>query len=209
MKFREMIVSVVGFDFEQSQFVDGKIINGIRSVTLYEVIVGGRLIAEESIEFGILSKEYQQSIFVGYFVEVGVYSATGEVRVRRMFVVCVVGRILNSKIARSQVIGVMIMGMGAVLMEELAVDDRLGYFVNYDMAGYEVSVYADILKQEVIFLDDIDFIFFSMKVKGVGELGLCGVSAVIVNAVYNVIGIRVRDYFIILDKLFDKLSDVV
>lgn len=176
---------------------------------LYEVIVGGRLIVEESIEFGILSKEYQQLIFVGYFVEVGVYSVMGEVWVWCMFVVCVVGCILNLKIVCSQVIGVMIMGMGVVLMEELVVDDCLGYFVNYDMVGYEVLVYVDILKQEVIFLDDIDFIFFLMKVKGVGELGLCGVSVVIVNVVYNVIGIWVWDYFIILDKLFDKLLDVV
>lgn len=45
----------------------------------------------------------------------------------------------------------MTMGMGAALMEELAVDDRLGYFVNHDMAGYEVPVHADIPKQEVIF----------------------------------------------------------
>ncbi|MFO6485276.1 molybdopterin cofactor-binding domain-containing protein [Escherichia coli] len=55
-----------------------------------------------------------------------------------------------------QVIGAMTMGMGAALMEELAVDDRLGYFVNHDMAGYEVPVHADIPKQEVIFLDDPD-----------------------------------------------------
>lgn len=45
----------------------------------------------------------------------------------------------------------MTMGMGAALMEELAVDDRLGYFVNHDMAGYEVPIHADIPKQEVIF----------------------------------------------------------
>ncbi len=48
-----------------------------------------------------------------------------------------------------------------------------------------------------------------MKAKGVGELGLCGVSAAIANAVYNATGIRVRDYPITLDKLLDKLPDVV
>ena len=49
----------------------------------------------------------------------------------------------------------------------------------------------------------------TMKAKGVGELGLCGVSAAIANAVYNATGIRVRDYPITLDKLLDKLPDVV
>ncbi|MFP1496571.1 molybdopterin cofactor-binding domain-containing protein [Escherichia coli] len=143
VKLREMIASGSRFDPEQSQFADGKITNGTRSATLNEATAGGRLTAEESIEFGTLSK-IQQSTFAGHFVEVGVHSATGEVRVRRMLAVCAAGRILNPKTARSQVIGAMTMGMGAALMEELAVDDRLGYFVNHDMAGYEVPVHADI-----------------------------------------------------------------
>jgi CO/xanthine dehydrogenase Mo-binding subunit len=33
-----------------------------------------------------------------------------------------------------------------------------------------------------------------MKAKGVGELGLCGVSAAVANAIYNATGVRVRDY---------------
>lgn len=96
-----MIASAVGFDPEQSQFADGKITNGTRSAMLHEATAGGRLTAEESIEFGTLSKEYQQSTFAGHFVEVGVHSATGEVRVRRMLAVCAAGRILNPKTARS------------------------------------------------------------------------------------------------------------
>ena len=76
-KLREMIASAVGFDPEQSQFADGKITNGTRSAMLHEATAGGRLIAEESIEFGTLSKEYQQSTFAGHFLEVGVHSATG------------------------------------------------------------------------------------------------------------------------------------
>ncbi len=54
------------------------------------------------------------------------------------------GRVLNPKTARSQVIGAMTMGVGAALMEELAVDKRTGFFVNHDLAGYEVPVHADI-----------------------------------------------------------------
>jgi xanthine dehydrogenase YagR molybdenum-binding subunit len=60
---------------------------------------------------------------------------TGEIRVRRMLAVCAAGRILNPKTARSQVIGAMTMGVGAALMEELAVDKRLGFFVNHDLAA--------------------------------------------------------------------------
>ena len=143
-----------------------------------------------------------------HFVEAAVDAATGEIRIRRMLAVCAAGRILNPKAARSQVIGAMTMGAGAALMEELAVDKRFGFFVNHDLAGYEVPVHADIPSQEVIFLDEVDPTTSPMKAKGVGELGICGVAAAVANAVYHATGIRVRNYPVTLDKLIDKLPDV-
>ena len=131
--------------------------------------------------------------------------ATGETRVRRMLAVCSAGRILNPKTARSQVIGAMTMGVGAALMEELVVDQRIGYFVNHDLAGYEVPTHADIPHQDVIFLDETDPISSPMKAKGVGELGICGVAAAVSNAIYNATGARIRDYPITLDKLIGQL----
>ena len=124
-----------------------------------------------------------------------------------MLAVCAAGRILNPKSARSQVIGAMTMGVGAALMEELAVDKRRGFFVNHDLAGYEVPVHADIPHQDVIFLDETDPISSPMKAKGVGELGICGVGAAVANAIYNATGVRVRDYPITLDKLLDRLPE--
>ena len=124
-----------------------------------------------------------------------------------MLAVCAAGRILNPKTARSQVIGAMTMGLGAALMEELLVDTRQGYFVNHDMASYEIPVHADIPLQEVIFLDDTDPVSSPVKAKGVGELGLCGVSAAIANAIYNATGVRRRDYPITPDKLLCALPD--
>ncbi|WP_336995633.1 aldehyde oxidoreductase molybdenum-binding subunit PaoC [Leclercia sp. UBA7405] len=209
VKLREAIAQQLGFDPATAEFADETISAQGRSAPLAEAAKSGVLTAEDSIEFGDLDKEYQQSTFAGHFVEVGVDSATGEVRVRRMLAVCAAGRILNPITARSQVIGAMTMGLGAALMEELAVDTRLGYFVNHDMAAYEVPVHADIPEQEVIFLEDTDPISSPMKAKGVGELGLCGVSAAIANAIYNATGVRVRDYPITLDKLIDALPDAV
>jgi xanthine dehydrogenase YagR molybdenum-binding subunit len=169
----------------------------------------GEIVAEDIIEFGDLAKKFQQSTFAAHFAEVGVDIATGESRIRRMLAVCAAGRILNPKSARSQVIGAMTMGIGAALSEELAVDKRLGFFVNHDLAGYEVPVHADVPHQEVIFLDEADAMSSPMKAKGVGELGLCGVSAAIANAIYNATGVRVREYPITLDKLLAKLPVMV
>jgi xanthine dehydrogenase YagR molybdenum-binding subunit len=125
-----------------------------------------------------------------------------------MLAVCAAGRILNPTSARSQMIGAMTMGVGAAIMEECAVDERFGFFVNHDLAGYEVPVHADIPHQDVIFLDETDPLSSPMKAKGVGELGICGVSAAVANAIYNAAGVRVRDYPITLDKFIDRLPPV-
>jgi xanthine dehydrogenase YagR molybdenum-binding subunit len=93
-------------------------------------------------------------------------------------------------------------------MEELAVDKRFGFFVNHDLASYEVPVHADIPHQEVVFLDEVDPTTSPMKAKGVGELGLCGVGAAIANAVYNATGVRVREYPITLDKIIGGMAKV-
>jgi xanthine dehydrogenase YagR molybdenum-binding subunit len=205
MKLRETVAQRLGFNSDEAVFAEGNVSAGQRQVALAEAAKAGELVAEAGIEFGDLNKKFQQSTFAGHFVEVGVDAFTGEVRVRRMLAVCAAGRILNPKSARSQVIGAMTMGVGAALMEELAVDTRRGFFPNHDLALYEVPVHADIPHQEVIFLDEVDPTSSPMKAKGVGELGLCGVAAAVANAIYNATGVRVRDYPITLDKLLADL----
>jgi xanthine dehydrogenase YagR molybdenum-binding subunit len=207
VKLREAVARKLGFNSADVAFIDGQVRAGNRSTPLAEAAREGELVAEDMIEFGDLSEKYQQSTFGAHFVEVGVDVATAEVRVRRMLAVCAAGRILNPTTARSQVIGAMTMGVGGALMEELAVDKRRGFFVNHDLATYEVPVHADIPHQEVIFLDEVDPMSSPMKAKGVGELGLCGVGAAIANAIYNATGVRVRNYPITLDKLLDHMPD--
>ncbi|WP_448107223.1 aldehyde oxidoreductase molybdenum-binding subunit PaoC [Pseudomonas azerbaijanoccidentalis] len=209
IKLREAVAQRLAMNLDDATFAEGEVRSGDKRVPLQQAAQAGELVAEDSIEFAELSKKFQQSTFGAHFVEVAVDSATGETRVRRMLAVCAAGRILNPTSARSQVIGAMTMGVGAALMEELAVDKRQGFFVNHDLAGYEVPVHADIPHQEVIFLDETDPVSSPMKAKGVGELGICGVSAAIANAVYNATGIRVRDYPITLDKMLDKLPQMI
>jgi xanthine dehydrogenase YagR molybdenum-binding subunit len=204
VKLREEVARRLGYPAD-AVFADGQVSAGGRSTPLLKVAESGPITAEDAIEFGKLDKEFQQSTFGAHFVEVGVDAATGETRVRRMLAVCAAGRILNPKSARSQVIGAMTMGVGAALMEHLVVDKRHGFFVNHDLAGYEVPVHADIPHQDVIFLDETDPISSPLKAKGVGELGICGVGAAVANAIYNATGVRVRDYPITLDKLLARM----
>ncbi|MEI4488902.1 xanthine dehydrogenase family protein molybdopterin-binding subunit [Frigidibacter sp. MR17.14] len=185
-------------------FAKGRVRGGTTDRALLELTTE----AVEAIEWGDFMEGFQKATFGAHFVEVGVNAYTGETRVRRMLAVCDAGRILNPTTARSQVIGGMVMGVGAALSEEMALDAARGMFANHDLAGYEVAVHADIPEQEVIFLDTLDPVASPLKAKGVGELGLCGVAAAVANAMYNATGIRLRDYPLTLDKMLDYLPAV-
>jgi xanthine dehydrogenase YagR molybdenum-binding subunit len=208
VKLREAIAAKLGLDPAEADFSDGHVRVGNRSVAMVDAARGGPIAAEDKIEFGKLKEEFEQQTFGAHFCEVAVHAMTGEIRIRRMLAVCAAGRILNPKQARSQVIGGMTMGAGAALMEELAVDKRFGFFVNHDLAGYEVPVHADMPHLDVVFLDELDPIASPMKAKGVGELGISGVAAAIANAVHNATGARVREYPITLDKLLHALPQL-
>jgi xanthine dehydrogenase YagR molybdenum-binding subunit len=208
MKLREAVSQKLGFNATDAVFSEGQVRAGNRSIPLAEAADRSGLVAEDVIEFGEQRQQHHQMTFGAHFSEVAVDRATGETRVRRMLAVCASGRILNPKSARSQVIGAMVMGVGAALTEEHAIDKRHGFFVNHDLASYEVPVHADIPHQDVIFLDETDPLSSPMKAKGVGELGICGSAAAVANAIYNATGVRVRNYPVTLDKLLDRLPDV-
>ncbi len=208
VKLREEVARRLALDPATALFDEGRVRDGARSLALADAARDGEIVVEDSIEFGDLAKTHQLSTFGSHFVEAAVDAYTGEIQIRRMLAVCAAGRILNPTSARSQMIGAMTMGVGAAIMEECAVDERFGFFVNHDLAGYEVPVHADIPRQDVIFLDETDPLSSPMKAKGVGELGICGVSAAVANAIYNAAGVRVRDYPITLDKFLDRLPPV-
>ena len=202
---RQKIGEKLGFDGDKAVFAGGKIEADGKKFDLDEA---GKLSVDGAINFGKFKDEYDVGTYAAHFAEVAVNAYTGEARIRRMLAVCDAGRILNPLSARSQVIGAMVMAAGAAMMEELVVDTRFGFFVNHDLAGYEVPVHADIPHQEVVFLDTLDPIISPLKAKGVGELGICGVGAAIANAMYNATGVRVREYPITLDKYFERLPSL-
>jgi xanthine dehydrogenase YagR molybdenum-binding subunit len=190
---------------EKPRFENSRVLAGDIDLALADVAGDEELVAEDSISFGDFKDEMQIGTFGAHFVEVGVHVHTGETRLRRMLAVCDAGRILNPITARSQVLGGMTMGVGAALSEGLTIDLERGFFVNHDLASYEVAVHADIPQQTVIFLDTTDAASTPLKAKGVGELGICGVAPAIANAIYNATGARIRDYPMTLDRVLDHL----
>jgi xanthine dehydrogenase YagR molybdenum-binding subunit len=137
------------------------------------------------------------------FAEVKVDEQLGVVRVTRVVSAVAAGRILNPKTAHSQIMGGVVWGIGVALHEETLIDHRFGRVMNANIAEYHVPVNADVHDIQVIFVDEQDDIVNPMGIKGLGEIGIVGVSAAIANAVYHATGKRVRDLPITLDKLLD------
>jgi xanthine dehydrogenase YagR molybdenum-binding subunit len=148
--------------------------------------------------------EAQRFAMHGYgaqFAEVRVNIDTGEVRVPRLLGVFAVGRIINAKTGRSQLLGGMTMGLSMALHEESMLDPRFGDYVNHDFAEYHIATNADVGTVDVTWVDEDDPHVNPMGAKGIGEIGIVGTAAAIANAVYHATGIRIRDLPITLDKL--------
>ncbi len=102
------------------------------------------------------------------------------------------GKIINPKTAKSQMTGGMIWGVGQALLEHSAMDHSLGRYLSKNLAGYLVTVNADIPVLEAEFAEEFDRHASPIGARGIGELGAVGVGAAIANAVYHATGIRVR-----------------
>jgi len=139
--------------------------------------------------------------FGAQFADVRVDADTGEVRVSRMLGVFAAGRIVNPRLARSQFIGGMTMGISMALHEESVMDAAFGDYVNKDFAQYHIAACADIESIEAHWVDETDDELNPIGSKGIGEIGIVGTAAAVANAVFNATGKRVRDLPIRLDRV--------
>ncbi len=135
------------------------------------------------------------------FVEVRVHERTREIRVPRLVGAFAAGRIMNTRTARSQLMGGMIWGMSSALLEATEVDERNARYLNKDLAEYLLPVNADVQQVKVILVPEVDHDVNPAGVKGIGELGDVGTNAAISNAVYHATSIRLRNLPIRLEDL--------
>ena len=193
---------------EDLRLKDGCVTVAGRSVPLADLLRGETLAAIGKTAPGAESKRTSQASHGAQFVEVAVNRVSGEIRVRRMVGVFDVGRVLNAKTAANQIIGGMVWGIAYALSEDAVIDTRSGHFVNPDFGEYHVAVNADVPQIEVHFIEEVDTSANPVGAKGVGELGISGAGAAVVNAIYNATGVRVRDMPVTLDKLLAGLPAV-
>lgn len=138
--------------------------------------------------------------FGARFAEVRVDPELGVLRITRIVSVTDGGRVVNEKLARSQLTGGTVGGIGMATIEETVTDPGNGRVANATLSDYLVATNADV--------PDIDVAFVGEPVpdnpigaKGIGEVGIVGVAAAIANGVYHATGRRIRSLPITISQL--------
>jgi xanthine dehydrogenase YagR molybdenum-binding subunit len=195
---------LAGATLEDVVFEDGRIRrNDGREMSIADAMRAGNVerIEKEARAAPNRNSKYAHFTHSAVFAEVRIDEQLGVIRVTRVVSAVAAGRILNPKVAGSQILGAVVGGIGMALHEETAMDHRFGRFMTHNLADYHVPANADVHAIDVIFVDEQDHEINPLGVKGVGEIGIIGTAAAIANAVYHATGKRVRDLPITLDKL--------
>jgi xanthine dehydrogenase YagR molybdenum-binding subunit len=127
--------------------------------------------------------------FGAHFAEVEVDEATGVVRVLRIVAVHDAGRIINPLLARSQLEGGILQGLGFALFEERVVDERLGRPLNTGLHDYKIPTMADAPVIDASFVEAVDIVANHVGARGLAEPPLIPVAPAIANAVADALGV--------------------
>ncbi|MGP4014549.1 xanthine dehydrogenase family protein molybdopterin-binding subunit [Saccharopolyspora sp. 5N708] len=192
-----------GLRAEDVGYGEGRLTAGGRTLGFGELLRTVRspgISAVGSAGPGDEADDYAFCSFGAQFCEVRVNRWTAETRVSRLLSVMDVGRVVNRKTTRGQIIGGVVWGVSAALHEGLHIEES-GRLANGNLAEYLVPVNADIPAIDVHLLDHPDLNHNPAGVRGAGEIGIVGVAAAVGNAVYNATGKRIRDLPITIEKL--------
>ena len=197
---------LAGAKLDDVVFADSKIRHkndAGRAVSLADAMRAGKAerIEKEASATPKMDSAYSNLAHSAVFAEVKIDEELGVIRVTRIVSAVAAGRIINPKLAGSQILGAVVGGIGMALHEETVTDQRFGRFITRNLADYHVPVNADVHAIDVIFVEETDDKINPFGIKGVGEIGIVGTAAAIANAVYHATGKRVRDLPITIDKL--------
>lgn len=135
--------------------------------------------------------------------EVEVDVETGLTRVVKVWPAICAGRIINPKLATTQIHGAILQGIGYTLTEEIKIED--GRILNTNFTDYLVPTIADLPEiEEPIFVEDV-FRFGPFGAKGLAEMALIPIPAAIANAIKHALGLRPRELPYTPEKLFFEL----
>lgn len=141
--------------------------------------------------------------FGAIMVEVEIDITTGQITVMRVVGAYDIGQLINPTLVEGQIEGAVVQGLGFALTEDLI--EEKGSIINPDFMDYKIFTAADIPHMESLFIERDDP-FGPYGAKGIGEPGLVPMAPAVANAVYDAIGVRIRDLPITPEKVCQALK---
>jgi xanthine dehydrogenase YagR molybdenum-binding subunit len=155
---------------------------------------------------GDLPAGFAYNSFGAHFAEVEVDTETGQVKVLKVAAAHEIGRVLNRLTAESQVAGGVTQGLSAGLFEERVIDEYTGKMLNLNLETYKIATSMDMPEIVGTFVDRADPRINNLGDKGLGEPPRIPSSAAIANAVYNAIGVHLREIPMTPDRVLKALA---
>ena len=141
------------------------------------------------------------------FVELSVDTETGFIKVDKVVAAHSCGRPINITQTESQINGGVIQGISYALYEDRILDKNTGHMVNHSLDTYKVPYAFDIPEIDIVLLEDYNA-RSSTDAYGIGEPSNIATAAAISNAVYNAIGVRIKEIPITPAKVLEALNKV-
>ena len=215
-QLKQTVVKEYGVPEEQISFADGKIRLPETVLDYADVMFkrfgmrGGTLIGEGQVKTSLKDEYGEKSTSAFWFiaagaVEVEVDSETGKLKLVKYASAVDVGKAINPLGCRQQLSGAAITGMGQALFEEIAYDN--GQLINPNLVDYVLPSLGDmpaVMDSISIEIPDRNGPFGA---KGIGESALIPVAPAIANAVFNAVGVRIKDLPIKAEKIFLALEE--
>jgi xanthine dehydrogenase YagR molybdenum-binding subunit len=153
-----------------------------------------------------LPQGYAYNTFSAHFAEVEVNIATGQIKVLKVVAAHESGQIMNKQTAESQVVGGITQGISTALFEQRILDETTGTLVNPNWRDYKIATAMDMPEITPLFVDMVDPRINILGTKGLGEPPRIPIAASIANAVYNAIGVHLREIPMTPDKVLQALK---
>lgn len=215
-QLRQIVASEYGVPEDKISFADGKIRLPESQLEYAEVMFkrfgmqGGTLVGEGQVKTATKDEFGEKSTSAFWFLaagaaEVEVDVETGKFRLLKYASAVDVGRALNPLGCQQQLAGAAITGMGQAMFEEIAYDN--GQLINPNLVDYVLPSLGDmprVIDSIAVEVPDRNGPFGA---KGIGESALIPVAPAIANAIYDAVGVRIKDLPIKAEKIFLAMSE--
>jgi CO/xanthine dehydrogenase Mo-binding subunit len=216
-QLKQIVATEYGVPEGEISFSDGKIRLPEAQLDYAEAMFkrfgmqGGTLIGEGQVKTSVKNEFGEKSTSAFWFLaagaaEVEVDIDTGKCRLIQYASAVDVGKALNPLGCRQQLVGAAITGIGQALFEEIAYDN--GQLINPNLVDYVLPSLGDMPAMIDSICVEVPDPNGPFGAKGIGESGLIPVAPAIANAIYDAVGVRVKDLPIKAEKIYFALEEM-